>query len=64
MTDVSETMAHVKEALGKAFAVIVVIMVGVPLGIAMSCISLTCDDYPKYCSMSILLPCIGVLIDD
>ena len=45
--------------LGKAFAVIVVMMVGVPLGIAM-----TYDDYPKYCSMSILLPCIGVLIDD
>ena len=45
--------------LGKAFAVIVVIMVGVPLGIAM-----TNDDYPKYCTMSILLPCIGVLIDD
>ena len=64
MTDVSEIMAHVKEALGKAFAVIVVIMVGVPLGIAMSCISLTYDGDPKYCSMSILLPCIGVLIDD
>ena len=45
--------------LGKAFAVIVVIMVGVPLGIAM-----TYDDYPKYCSMSILLPCIGVFNDD
>ena len=61
---VGKTMVSVKEALGKAFAVIVVIMVGVPLGIAMSCISLTYDDYPKYSSMSILLPCIGVLIDD
>ena len=45
--------------LGKAIALIVVMLVGVPLGIAM-----TYDDYPKYCSMSILLPCIGVLIDD
>ena len=34
-------------------------MVGVPMLIAMSY-----EDYPKYCKMSIILPCIGVLIDE
>ena len=45
--------------LGKAISIIVFIMVGVPMLIAMSY-----EDYPKYCKMSIILPCIGVLIDE
>ena len=47
------------KGLGKAIALLVVFMVGMPISIAM-----TYEDYPKYCSMSILLPCIGVLTDD
>ena len=45
--------------LGKAISIIVFMMVGVPMLIAMSY-----EDYPKYCKMSIILPCIGVLIDE
>ena len=45
--------------LGKAIAIIVSIMLGMPMAIAMSY-----EDYPKYCKMSIILPCIGVLIND
>tara|TARA_B110000483_G_scaffold51951_1_gene64688 strand:+ start:1006 stop:1176 length:171 start_codon:yes stop_codon:yes gene_type:complete len=45
--------------LGKATAILVFMMVGVPMLIAMSY-----EDYPKYCKMSIILPCIGVLIDE
>ena len=45
--------------LGKAISIIVFMMVGVPMLIAMSY-----EDYPKYCKMSIILPCVGVLIDE
>ena len=45
--------------LGKAAAILVFMMVGVPMLIAMSY-----EDYPKYCKMSIILPCIEVLIDE
>tara|TARA_B110000046_G_scaffold79318_1_gene87331 strand:+ start:390 stop:563 length:174 start_codon:yes stop_codon:yes gene_type:complete len=45
--------------LGKATAILVFMMVGVPILIAMSY-----EDYPKYCKMSIILPCIGVLINE
>tara|TARA_Y100000389_G_scaffold46835_1_gene41870 strand:- start:7554 stop:7736 length:183 start_codon:yes stop_codon:yes gene_type:complete len=45
--------------LGKAIAIIAFIMIGIPMMIAMSY-----DDYPKYCKMSIVVPCIGVLIND
>ena len=42
-----------------AFLILVFIMVGVPMLIAMSY-----EDYPKYCKMSIILPCVGVLINE
>ena len=45
--------------LGKAIAIIAFIMIGIPMMIAMSY-----DNYPKYCKMSIVVPCIGVLIND
>jgi|TARA_B100001093_G_C26681229_1_gene950529 hypothetical protein len=45
--------------LGKAIAIIAFIMIGIPMMIVMSY-----DDYPKYCKMSIVVPCIGVLIND
>ena len=45
--------------LGKAIAIIAFIMIGIPMMIAMSY-----DDYPKYCKMSIVVPCRGVLIND
>ena len=45
--------------LGKAISVIAFIMIGIPMMIVMSY-----DDYPKYCKMSIVVPCIGVLIND
>ena len=45
--------------LGKAIAIIAFIMIGIPMMIVMSY-----DDYPKYCIMSIVVPCIGVLIND
>ena len=45
--------------LGKAVAILVFMMVGIPMLIAMSY-----EDYPKYCKMSIILPCIGVLINE
>jgi hypothetical protein len=45
--------------LGKAAAILVFMMVGVPMLIAMSY-----EDYPKYCKMSIILPCVGVLINE
>jgi len=45
--------------LGKAISVIVFVMVGIPMMIAMSY-----DDYPKYCKMSIVVPCVGFLIDN
>ena len=45
--------------LGKAVAILVFMMVGVPMLIAMSY-----EDYPKYCKMSIILPCVGVLINE
>lgn len=45
--------------LGKAIAIIAFIMIGIPMMIVMSY-----DDYPKYCKMSIIVPCIGVLIND
>ena len=39
----------------KASAIVVLLIVGPPVLIAM-----TYDDYPKYCKLSILLPCVGV----
>jgi len=45
--------------LGKAIGIIVLIVLGIPMLMVMSF-----DEYPKYCKMSIIVPCIGVLIDD
>ena len=39
----------------KASAIVVLLIVAPPVLIAM-----TYDDYPKYCKLSILLPCVGV----
>ena len=39
----------------KASAIIALLIAAPPVLIAM-----TYDDYPKYCKLSILLPCIGV----
>lgn len=45
--------------LGKAIGIIMFFILGIPMMIAMSY-----EDYPKYCRMSIVLPCIGVLMDE
>jgi hypothetical protein len=45
---------NIKGAI-KASAIVAFIIAGLPILIAM-----TYDDYPKYCKLSILLPCIGV----
>ena len=39
----------------KASAIVAFIIAGLPILIAM-----TYDEYPKYCKLSILLPCIGI----
>jgi hypothetical protein len=39
----------------KASAIVALLIAAPPVLIAM-----TYDDYPKYCKLSILLPCIGV----
>jgi|TARA_R100001377_G_scaffold63147_1_gene38827 hypothetical protein len=45
--------------LGKAVSIIMFMILGVPMLMVMSF-----EEYPKYCKMSILVPCIGVLIDE
>tara|TARA_B100000780_G_scaffold188629_1_gene132609 strand:- start:463 stop:648 length:186 start_codon:yes stop_codon:yes gene_type:complete len=45
--------------LGKAIGIIVFMILGIPMLMVMSF-----DEYPKYCKMSIIVPCIGVLIND
>ena len=45
--------------LGKATAIIMFMILGVPMLMVMSF-----DEYPKYCKMSIIVPCVEFLIDE
>ena len=45
---------NIKGAI-KASAIVAFIIAGLPILIAM-----TYDEYPKYCKLSILLPCVGI----
>ena len=53
----SNTRGNIKGALW-ASAIVAAIIAVLPLSIVM-----TYEDYPKYCKLSILVPCIGVSDD-
>lgn len=53
----SNTRGNIKGAIW-ASAIVAAIIAVIPLAVVM-----TYEDYPKYCKMSILVPCIGVSHD-